>query len=65
VLESRPKDFSRGGLNRWTFSVLAFWGESPKGNFTIDIFDTVNAQIIITYYKLNTIKYKINVIFYL
>lgn len=41
VLENRPKDFSTNGLRRWTFSILAFWGESPKGNFVIDIFDTV------------------------
>ncbi|KAL5239580.1 hypothetical protein ACI65C_006990 [Semiaphis heraclei] len=40
VLENRPKDFSTNGLRRWTFSILAFWGESPKGNFVIDIFDT-------------------------
>lgn len=41
VLESRPKDFNTNGLRRWTFTILAFWGESPKGNFVIDIFDTV------------------------
>eukprot|EP00102_Acyrthosiphon_pisum_P004013 XP_001947137.2 PREDICTED: neuroendocrine convertase 1 [Acyrthosiphon pisum] len=39
VLENRPKDFNANGLGRWTFSILAFWGESPKGNFVIDIFD--------------------------
>jgi len=42
VLESRPKDFNTQGLKRWTFTVLAFWGEPPKGHFVIDIFDTVN-----------------------
>uniref|UniRef100_A0A2H8TZJ6 Neuroendocrine convertase 1 n=2 Tax=Melanaphis sacchari TaxID=742174 RepID=A0A2H8TZJ6_9HEMI len=40
VLENRPKDFNTQGLQRWTFSILAFWGESPKGNFVIDIYDT-------------------------
>ncbi|KAE9538815.1 hypothetical protein AGLY_005397 [Aphis glycines] len=40
VLESRSKDFNTRGLKRWTFSILAFWGESPKGNFVIDIYDT-------------------------
>lgn len=41
VLESRKLDISNQGLKKWTFSVLAFWGESPKGDFIIDIFDTV------------------------
>jgi len=40
VLESRPKDFNTQGLKRWTFTVLSFWGEPPKGHFVIDIFDT-------------------------
>lgn len=43
VLENRPNDINTEGLKRWTFSVLAFWGESPRGNFTIDVFDTVYA----------------------
>jgi len=45
VLEDRPKDFNTNGLGRWTFSILAFWGESPKGNFIIDIFDKVYTHV--------------------
>lgn len=42
ILENRPRDIDTNGLNRWTFSTLAFWGESPKGTFIIDIFDKVD-----------------------
>lgn len=42
VLESRPNDFDENGLSGWTFTILAFWGESSKGEFVISIFDKVN-----------------------
>ncbi|XP_050441941.1 neuroendocrine convertase 1-like [Adelges cooleyi] len=39
ILEPRPKDTNPTGLRRWSINILALWGESPKGNFTIDVFD--------------------------
>lgn len=49
VLDSRRNDDDSDGLNRWTFTILAFWGEIPTGNFVIDIFDTVH--LILFYNK--------------
>ncbi|XP_050520108.1 neuroendocrine convertase 1-like [Daktulosphaira vitifoliae] len=39
LLEKRGKDRNVQGLRKWTLTTLAFWGESPKGYFYIDVFD--------------------------
>lgn len=39
LLSSRPKDMSRL-ISNWTFSSVHFWGESPKGEWKLDIINT-------------------------
>lgn len=47
MLESRIRDFSKGGLKNWIMDSVHMWGESPRGEWVVKFMDIVSINEII------------------
>lgn len=54
IIPTRPNDRSNDGLNEWTFSTVKCWGESPLGQYSLEIYD--NTMILPAGKKLGILK---------
>eukprot|EP00124_Ichthyophonus_hoferi_P002891 Ihof_evm5s220 gene=Ihof_evmTU5s220 len=41
LLTQRPSDYSLKGFQNWTFMTILCWGESPVGDWTLEVADSV------------------------
>lgn len=41
----RPQDSSTSGLKDWTFMSVANWGESGKGNWTLEVYSFIDEEV--------------------
>lgn len=56
LLEPRKNDKNPDGLFDWTIDTVHFWGESPVGEWQINVLNPVN-NIFVTYYMIEEIFY--------
>jgi len=52
VLKKRPRDHSRRGFRKWSFTTVQLWGEKASGRWTLEVTNFMGNKFVIDEYEL-------------